>query len=115
VNAVPQSLIRFQISTFMKEDVISCHAMRAWRSGEQVFIHYGDRPNVQLFSHNGFIVDENENDVFLISKSPEDTAAPRASDRSLLVKSFIPSSVCKLLFSATHHLNQELRNSFHFP
>eukprot|EP00727_Mastigamoeba_balamuthi_P010863 m51a1_g64 putative histone-lysine n-methyltransferase setd3 (507) ;mRNA; f:213303-215263 len=80
-----------KITTFMEGDRCVCRSLKAWSSGQQVLIHYGDRPNVQLFSHNGFVVDNNDSDVFLLHAAPQDPSVSRPQERAQLIQKFIPT------------------------
>ncbi|XP_030745557.1 actin-histidine N-methyltransferase [Sitophilus oryzae] len=41
-------------------------AFRDFKAGEQLFIFYGPRTNSDFFIHNGFVYNENENDLYWI-------------------------------------------------
>ncbi|XP_014216629.1 histone-lysine N-methyltransferase setd3-like isoform X1 [Copidosoma floridanum] len=43
-----------------------CHAMRDFKSGEQIFIYYGPRTNTEFFVHSGFVHPGNQNDDFVL-------------------------------------------------
>ncbi|KAB0796778.1 hypothetical protein PPYR_10839 [Photinus pyralis] len=41
-----------------------CFAMKNFKAGEQLFIFYGARSNAELFTHNGFVYENNEHDGY---------------------------------------------------
>ncbi|XP_066260483.1 actin-histidine N-methyltransferase [Euwallacea similis] len=47
-------------------DRSECLAFRDFKVGEQLFIFYGPRSNSDFFIHNGFVYEENENDIYWI-------------------------------------------------
>ncbi|KRZ78148.1 Histone-lysine N-methyltransferase setd3 [Trichinella papuae] len=44
-------------------------SVKSWSAGDQVFIHYGDRGNYELFIGGGFVVDNNPFDYFPLKLS----------------------------------------------
>jgi len=50
----------------MTNGQLECSAMRHFKSGEQVSICYGDRPNFELLIHNGFVLEDHATDFIRI-------------------------------------------------
>ena len=62
-----------EITTFATEAGSRCQAMLDFKAGDQVFMYYGDRPNTQLLSHNGFVIEDGSNrahDMLVIKPPP---------------------------------------------
>ncbi|CAG9762489.1 unnamed protein product [Ceutorhynchus assimilis] len=49
-----------------QQDRSECLAFRDFKAGEQLFIFYGVRTNADFFVHNGFVYEDNENDIYWI-------------------------------------------------
>jgi len=47
-------------------DRSECLAFKNFKAGEQLFIFYGARTNADFFIHNGFVFEDNENDLYWI-------------------------------------------------
>lgn len=62
-----------EITTFATDKGSRCQAMSDFKAGNQVFMYYGDRPNTQLLSHNGFVIEDGSNsphDMLVIKPPP---------------------------------------------
>ena len=85
---------------------VECRAQRAFAPGEQVFIHYGDRPNMQLLSHNGFVLTRAPNpaDIVLVARPAATDADPalRAQKDALLAQLVPRAAGPYAFFVATH-------------
>jgi len=76
-----------EITTFYEteEDAIKCHAMRDFKQGEQVYIFYGVRSNLDLLLQAGFVFDKNEHNFLSIRLSlPHDI--PLAKEKLSLLQ-----------------------------
>ena len=97
-----------KITTFAvpPSGTVECRAMRAFKAGEQIFIHYGDRPNMQLLSHNGFVLTNAQNpaDIILINKptltDPDEKLLQQK--RSLLAQ-YVPQEVGPYAYFISTH------------
>ncbi|KAM3961518.1 SET domain containing 3 [Aphomia sociella] len=63
-----------------------CYALRDFKQGEQVFIFYGVRSNVDLFLHNGFVYPNNQHDSLSLSLGVSSSDPLREIKLSLLNK-----------------------------
>jgi hypothetical protein len=56
------------ISTFFdfQNKNLQCFSIQKFSKGDQIFIHYGDRPNSQLLLYSGFLIKNNPNDILKI-------------------------------------------------
>ncbi|XP_049768783.1 actin-histidine N-methyltransferase [Schistocerca cancellata] len=69
-----------------------CFAFRNFTAGEQVFIHYGVRPNSDLFVHMGFVFPDNEHDCVRLRLGVSRSDALAAERISLLARLGLPSA-----------------------
>jgi len=55
-----------KITTFFDVELnaLQCYAQRAFSQGDQIYIHYGNRPNSELFLYMGFVVADNPADSY---------------------------------------------------
>ncbi|XP_050299746.1 actin-histidine N-methyltransferase [Anthonomus grandis grandis] len=63
-----------------------CLAFRDFQAGEQLFIYYGARTNADFFIHNGFVYEENENDIYWIRLGVSKSDSLEEKRRELLKK-----------------------------
>ncbi|XP_026749451.3 actin-histidine N-methyltransferase [Galleria mellonella] len=63
-----------------------CYALRDFQQGEQIFIFYGARSNVDLFLHNGFVYPKNQYDSLSLSLGISSSDPLRETKLSLLSK-----------------------------
>lgn len=100
-----------RITTFAvpRTGTVECRAMRCFAPGEQVFIHYGDRPNMQLLSHNGFVLSgaPNPADIVLVSRPAfaGDDEALQKKKQELLAQ-FVPREVGPYAFFVATHTSE---------
>lgn len=74
-----------EITTFATDTGSRCQAMADFKTGTQVYMYYGDRPNTQLLSHNGFVIEDGSNSAhdMLVIKPPP---IPSTGDHFRVVK-----------------------------
>lgn len=74
-----------EITTFATDKGSRCQAMLDFKAGTQVYMYYGDRPNTQLLSHNGFVIEDGSNSAhdMLVVKPPP---IPSDGDRFRVAK-----------------------------
>ncbi|XP_059045181.1 actin-histidine N-methyltransferase [Achroia grisella] len=61
-----------------------CYALREFQQGQQIFIFYGARSNVDLFLHNGFVYPKNQQDSLSLSLGISSSDPLREMKLSLL-------------------------------
>jgi protein-histidine N-methyltransferase len=87
---------------------IESAALTDYKKGEQIFIHYGNRNNVDLMIHNGFVYPENKHDSLPIRLSLS-TADELYEERTqLLAKLSIPPTGDLLLLKAPKCISDQL-------
>ncbi|GAM27406.1 hypothetical protein SAMD00019534_105810, partial [Acytostelium subglobosum LB1] len=75
-------LVSGRITTFYETDrhALTCSAVKPFKAGDQVYIHYGDRNNVQLLLYSGFCLKNNPYDNFKL-KLQLDPAEPMMHEK----------------------------------
>ena len=88
---------------------VECRAQRAFAPGEQVFIHYGDRSNMQLLSHNGFVLTDAPNpaDIVLVARpAPTDADAALRAHKAALLARLVPRAAGPYAFFVATHTGE---------
>ncbi|KAK4308748.1 hypothetical protein Pmani_019577 [Petrolisthes manimaculis] len=85
-----------------------CLAQRDFHSGEEFTIHYTNRPNSDLFLHNGFVYPENENDSLGVKLGVSKKDALYQEKVELLTCLGLPSSGTFLLVPGPHPISPQL-------
>ncbi len=67
--------LNFQISSYfdVQSNGLVCEAQRDFKAGEQVFIHYGNRSNLDLLLYSGFSLKSNPYDMIKIKMAAKVT------------------------------------------
>ena len=88
---------------------VECRAQRDFAPGEQVFIHYGDRPNMQLLSHNSFVLTAAPNpaDIVLVARpAPADADAALRAQKDALLAQLVPRATSPYAFFVATHTGE---------
>ncbi|XP_011503823.1 PREDICTED: histone-lysine N-methyltransferase setd3, partial [Ceratosolen solmsi marchali] len=70
----------------MNTNCCECYAMKNFKMGDQIFIHYGSQSNSEFFIHSGFVYNNNKNDSFKLRLSISKVDALQKERKSLLLK-----------------------------
>ncbi|XP_065364244.1 actin-histidine N-methyltransferase isoform X2 [Calliphora vicina] len=98
------------ISSFFNVETqeMESKAQEDFKKGEQVFIHYGDRSNAELMTHNGFINAQNPKDSVTIKLGLSTSDALFAKRNQLLQLLNIPKTCELKVLPPPEHISSEL-------
>ncbi|XP_071536585.1 actin-histidine N-methyltransferase-like isoform X2 [Panulirus ornatus] len=85
-----------------------CLAQREFKAGDQFTIYYSQRPNTELFLHNGFVFKENKNDSLAIKLGVSKNDALHDEKVALLSSLGLPSSGSFMLIPGPHPISPGL-------
>ncbi|XP_042242386.1 actin-histidine N-methyltransferase-like isoform X2 [Homarus americanus] len=91
-----------------EENCSVCLAQRDFKAGEQFSIHYSQRPNTELFLHNGFVYRDNKNDSLAIKLGVSKDDPLHDEKVALLSSLGLPSAGSFMLIPGQHPVSPGL-------
>nr|XP_045594445.1 actin-histidine N-methyltransferase-like [Procambarus clarkii]XP_045594446.1 actin-histidine N-methyltransferase-like [Procambarus clarkii] len=85
-----------------------CLAQRDFKAGDQFTMYYSQRPNTELFLHNGFVVRDNKNDSLAIKLGVSKSDTLYDEKVALLLSLGLPSAGSFMLIPGQHPISPGL-------